>query len=90
MVKLRIRADCGMWPIMAKYLRRSCPRCNGYVGIALGEPGRNTRLQAVNGALSGVQLSLAWIVIRGRRSPVSVVARRKSFRTPCKFWRLRK
>ena len=34
---------------MAKYLARSCPRCNGYLGIVLREPGRNVPLQAVNG-----------------------------------------
>jgi hypothetical protein len=38
---------------MAKYPSRSCPRCNGYVGIVLREPGRNTPLQAVNGKCLG-------------------------------------
>jgi len=33
---------------MAKYLYRSCPRCNGYVGIIVREAGGNTQLQAVN------------------------------------------
>jgi len=52
---------------MAKYLQRSCPRCNGNVGIVLREPGRNTQLQAVNGRCLGCGYSLAWIVIRGKR-----------------------
>jgi hypothetical protein len=34
---------------MARYLTRACPRCNGYVGITIREPGRNVPLQAVNG-----------------------------------------
>jgi len=38
---------------MAKYLSRNCPRCNGYVGIVLREPGRNTSLQSVNGQCLG-------------------------------------
>ncbi len=49
---------------MAKYLQRSCPRCNGYVGIVLREPGRNTRLQAVNGKCLGCGYRMAWIVIQ--------------------------
>jgi hypothetical protein len=52
---------------MAKYLCRSCPRCNGYVGIVLGEPGRNSPLQAVNGHCLRCGYRLAWIVIRGKR-----------------------
>jgi hypothetical protein len=48
---------------MAKYLHRSCPRCNSYVGIVLGEPGRNTPLQAVNGKCLACSYRLAWIVI---------------------------
>jgi hypothetical protein len=51
---------------MAKYLQRSCPRCNGYVGIVIREPGRNTPLQAVNGKCLGCNYRLAWIVIRGK------------------------
>jgi hypothetical protein len=26
---------------MATYLARQCPRCNGYLGVILREPGRN-------------------------------------------------
>jgi len=33
---------------MARYLARSCPRCNGYIGIIMRDPGRNVPLQAVN------------------------------------------
>jgi len=38
---------------MARYLARSCPRCNGYVGIVIRESGPNLPLQAVNGRCSG-------------------------------------
>jgi hypothetical protein len=58
---------------MAKYLQRSCPSCNGYVGIALGEPGRNTPLQAVNGQCLECGYRLAWIVIRGGNSVPRVI-----------------
>jgi len=34
---------------MARYLARSCPGCNRYVGIVIREPGRNVPVQAVNG-----------------------------------------
>jgi hypothetical protein len=37
--------------IIAKYLARSCPRCAGYLGIVVRKPSRNTRLEAINGAL---------------------------------------
>ena len=32
---------------MAKYLARAWPRCNGYLGVVLREPERNTGLRAV-------------------------------------------
>jgi hypothetical protein len=51
---------------MARYLGRSCPRCNGYLGIVLREPGRNVSLQAVNGQRLGCGYRMSWIVIRGK------------------------
>jgi hypothetical protein len=39
---------------MAKDLARNCPRCAGYLGIVLREPGRNTPAHAVNGHCLGV------------------------------------
>jgi len=50
---------------MARYLAHNCPRCNGYFGIILREPGRNTPLQAINGHCLKCGSRLAWIVIRG-------------------------
>jgi len=51
---------------MARYLARNCPRCNGYVGITIREPGRNVPVQAVNGRCSRRSYRMAWIVIRGK------------------------
>jgi hypothetical protein len=55
----------------------TCPRCNGYVGIVLHEPGRNTPLQAVNGHCLGCGYRLAWIVIRGKRDTVRGLERER-------------
>lgn len=51
---------------MARYLARAHPRCNGYVGIVIREPGRNVPLQDVNGRCSGCAYHMAGIVIRGK------------------------
>jgi C4-type Zn-finger protein len=53
---------------MARYLARSCPRCKGYVGIVIREPGRNVPLQAVNGRCTNCSYRMAWVVIRGKMS----------------------
>ena len=53
---------------MARYLARSCLRCNGYLGIVLHEPVRSVPLQAVNGHCLGCGYRLSWIVIRGGQS----------------------
>jgi hypothetical protein len=58
---------------MARYLHRNCPRCHGYVAIVLPEPGRNSRLQAVNGKCLGCSYRLAWIVIRVVVVPLPVM-----------------
>jgi hypothetical protein len=34
---------------MAKYLQRSCPKCNGYLGIVVPERKTKTPVQAING-----------------------------------------
>jgi hypothetical protein len=62
---------------MAKYLYRSCPRCNGYVGIVMRQPERDMPLQAVNGRCVRCRYRFAWIVIRGGRSSGSVKARQR-------------
>ena len=53
---------------MAKYLAQTYPRCNGYVGIIMRDPGRNVPLQAVNGHCLDCGCRMSWIVIRGRKS----------------------
>ena len=53
---------------MATYLARPCPRCNGYLGIVLREPGRNTPVRAVNGHCLNCDYRLAGIVIKGKRA----------------------
>ncbi len=68
--------------MMARYLARACPRCNGYVGIILREPGRNTPLQAVNGRCLRCSYRMAWIVIRGGKSSVTGNIRRHLQATP--------
>jgi C4-type Zn-finger protein len=53
---------------MATYLTRPCPRCNGYLGIVLREPGRNTPVRAVNGHCLKCGYRMAWIVIKGKQA----------------------
>ena len=53
---------------MAKYLARSCTRCNGYLGIVLRESVRNVPLQAVNGHCLRCGYRMSWIVVRGGQS----------------------
>jgi C4-type Zn-finger protein len=64
----------------AKYLQRSCPRCDGYVGIVLRDAGHNTQLQAVNGHCLGCGYRLAWIVIRGKRMETRRIEPKRSHR----------
>jgi hypothetical protein len=51
---------------MAAYLARPHPRCNGYLGIVLREPGRNTSLLEINGHCVQCSHRCAWILIRGK------------------------
>jgi C4-type Zn-finger protein len=57
---------------MAKYLARSCPRCDGYLGIVLPEPRRNIRLQAINGRCAECGYRMAWVLVRGRKSALRI------------------
>jgi hypothetical protein len=63
---------------MARYLARSCPRCRGYLGIVLREPGRNTPLRAINGRCVECGYRLAWILVRGKHSALRVGTARRS------------
>jgi hypothetical protein len=53
---------------MVRYLKRTCPRCRGHVGIMLREPEQSTRLQPVNGHCLRCNYRLAWFVIGGNRA----------------------
>ena len=53
------------------------PSLQRLVGIVMREPGRNTRLQAVNGHCLGCGYRLAWIVIRGKRDAVRGLERER-------------
>jgi hypothetical protein len=47
---------------VAKYLERSCPNCNGYLGIVVPE-----RKQAINGRGLECGYRLVWVVVLGKR-----------------------
>jgi hypothetical protein len=42
---------------MAKYLQRSCPKCNGYLGIVVPERKAKVPVQAINGRCFEMWLS---------------------------------
>ena len=52
---------------MVRYLYAHVLAVNGYVGIVIREPGRNTPLQAVNGHCVRCRYRMAWIVITGEK-----------------------
>ena len=49
---------------MARYLARSCPRCNGYIGIIMRDPGRNVPLKRS----TGLEVRLSHVVDRDSRT----------------------
>jgi hypothetical protein len=59
--------------VTAKYLARACPRCNGYLEIALGESGRNVVVRAINGRCVKCGYRLAWILISGKRAALRII-----------------
>ena len=54
---------------MAKYLQRSCPKCNGYLGIVVPERKAKMPVQAINGRCLKCGYRLAWVLVRGKRQP---------------------
>ena len=52
---------------MAKYLPRSCPKCNGYLGIVVPERKRKMPVQAINGRCLKMWLS-AGVGISSRKN----------------------
>jgi hypothetical protein len=53
---------------MAKYLQRTCPRCNGYLGIVIPERKAKMPVQAINGLCLKCGYRLAWVLVRGKTS----------------------
>jgi hypothetical protein len=53
---------------MAKYLKRSCPKCGDYLGIVVPERKPEVPVQAINGHCFKCGYRLAWILIAGKRS----------------------
>jgi hypothetical protein len=66
------------------YLARQCPRCNGYLGIVLDEPGRNTTLRAINGQCVQCGCWLAWTLITGKKRRGNHARLRKRYAGPTK------
>jgi hypothetical protein len=55
---------------VAKYLQRSCPKCNGYLGIVVPERQAKMPVQAINGRCLKCGYRLAWVLFSaGPRIP---------------------
>jgi hypothetical protein len=52
---------------MARYFARSCPKCNGYLGIVLPHKQRNVPVKAINGRCVKCGHRLAWLLVLGKR-----------------------
>jgi RNase P subunit RPR2 len=52
---------------MARKIARICPRCNGYLGVVLGERSRKSMTQSVNGSCLVCSHKLAWTLVHGSR-----------------------
>ena len=50
---------------MARKIARICPRCNGYLGVVLGERARKSMTQAVNGSCVVCSHKLTWTLVHG-------------------------
>ena len=48
---------------MPKYLQRSCPECNGYLGIVVSERKTKALVQAINGRCLKWSYGLAWVLV---------------------------
>ena len=51
---------------MAKYLARSRPKCNGYLGIVVPERKATMPVQAINGRCLKCGYRLAWVLVRSK------------------------
>jgi hypothetical protein len=62
--------------LMAKYLQRFCPRCDGYLGIVVPERKAMLPVQALNGRSLKCGYRLAWVLVRGKASTTQLTPRR--------------
>jgi hypothetical protein len=53
---------------MARKIARICPRCNGYLGVVLGERARKSMTQSVNGSCLVCSHKLTWTLVHGSLS----------------------
>jgi hypothetical protein len=51
---------------MAKYLARTCPKRDGYLGIVVPERKAKMSVQAINGRCLKCGYRLAWVLVRGK------------------------
>ena len=52
---------------MPRNFARICPRCNGYLGVVLGERSRKSMTQSVNGSCIVCSHKLTWTLVHGSR-----------------------
>jgi hypothetical protein len=52
---------------MAKYFQRSCPKCNGYLGIVVPERKTKLPVKVINGRCLKCGYRLAWVLVLGER-----------------------
>src|SRR5437016_11526332 len=67
---------------MAKYLARSCPKCNGYLGIVVPERNAKMPIQAINGRCLKCGYRLAWVLVRGKTLAELGASRLNAWYTP--------
>ena len=58
---------------MAKYLYRSCPKCNDYLGVVVPEPTEPVTVVPIDARCLRCSFKLAWKVISGRKSIVALL-----------------
>jgi hypothetical protein len=63
--------DAGFNSPVAMYLQRSCPKCNGYLGIVVPERKAKMPMQAINGRCLKCGYRLAWVLVRGKTTLLS-------------------
>jgi len=59
--------------LMAKYLYRTCPKCNDYLGVVVPEPPEPVHEVLIDARCLRCGFKLAWKVITGRKSIVALL-----------------